>query len=381
MKKKHLQIPLFALFVSVVVAYAYFIEFKGEEKEQEQSRILQVDSLSIAKIFLTRSDNEENQIVLEKQPSQSNNEDGMEDQSVEWRITKPYDDVADSSVISSFVESLVQETSNIKIPIASSANKGESDSADGESSVQEGMEKYGLDNPLGSFQVILQDDTQMSVRVGRVEGLNSKTYLFKTAAEEDIWVGSSWWRTQLEKKPDEFRSKKVMDFDNVERLTLTQRGDFQEKVLSTEVLEFLKTESGWSFNGEKRDTVEGYLQKLKDLRVESFEDEEAIDYDKWVLNITVQEADQAEDLHHLKVAPIEGDNAYVFTSPRQLAVKVSKASVEVLINGIEDLKRSPQSLLSNNKSEGSSADSQETVSVPEDASEPDSQNENSKNEK
>lgn len=322
--KRHLPFVFFLALVALVVSYAYFVEFKGEKRKEQTSRILPIDPSAIQKIVMTNNIGNQ-KITLERVQS-----DQEEDQ---WEITSPITDLADTITVSSFADQLTQEKSDIKVTDEENEDEVEED-------LQDKTRKYGLDNPMGSFQVMLKDETSLTVKVGRVEGLNKKTYLMK---ERDIWVGDSWWKSQLDKKVDEYRDKKVFDFNNPQEVIIVQR-DHQKSTLSE--MQFLKTEDGWALDGQMRDEMDDYLEKIKDLRVQEFVFQNTISYDDWILNISIQENNL---LHNVKFAPTKGNDAYAYALPRKISVKLSKSSVEDLIKGVEDLKKPSEKTDTDNK--------------------------------
>ena len=163
--KKHWTFVLFLTLVALVVSYAYFVEFKGEKRKEQASRILPADPSAIQKIVMTNNISNQ-EITLERVQS---------DQEDQWKITSPITDLADTITVASFADQLTQEKSDIKVTDEENKDKAEDD-------LQDRMRKYGLDNPMGSFQVMLKNETSLTVKVGRVEGLNKKT-IFNERAE------------------------------------------------------------------------------------------------------------------------------------------------------------------------------------------------------
>ena len=315
---------LFALFVALVVSYAYFVEFKGEERKEKESHIFFTDVSSIQGFTITNSRGigQDIKIALEKV---SVDKEGEEEQ---WKIVSPITDLADTASVSTFLDQLTEQKSNIKV-------EKDEDSQD-----KNRMEKYGLDNPIGSFQVVLEDKKSLNVKVGRLEGLSKKTYLMK---KDDIWVGDSWWRSQLDKNPNEFRSKDVITFNNPVKIIIKQRIGQEAKNIPSE-MQFIKTGTNWTLDGKARDAVDDYLETIKDLEVQEFVSRDSSSFDNWIFNIIIQE-DKLERFHELKFIPVEGNNAYVYNSPRDVAIKLSKTSVESLFKDMEALVEDPEDLL------------------------------------
>ena len=163
--------------------------------------------------------------------------------------------------------------------------------------------------------------------------------------EQNIWIGASWWKHQLDKKADEYRDKKVVDFDNPQRVIIIQR-NHQKSILSE--MQFVKTEDGWTLDGQIRDAMGDYLEKMKDLQVQEFVSQNIVSYDDWILNVSIQEDNL---LHNVKFAPIKGSEAYAYALPREVSVKLLKSSVEDLIKGVEDLKKPPEDSLPEKKAD------------------------------
>ena len=345
---------LFVLLVALVVAYAYFVEFKGEERKEKESRIFSIDTSSIVKVKITnsRDANKNTNFILQKMSDNKGEEDAQE----QWNLLHFYgyqkkdkkdaqdsifiNDLADTASVSVFLDQLVEQKSDIKLE------------KDETSQDENRMKKYGLDNPIGSFRVFLEDKTSF-VQVGRLEGLNKKTYLMK---EDDIWVGDSWWRDQLNQNPNEFRSKNVVNFNNPQRLIIKQR--IKQKSDIPPEMQFIKTDTGWILDGKTRDAVDDYLETIKDLEVREFVSRDASTFDDWVLSIVIQE-DQLDKFHNLKFVPVEGNDAYVYNSPRDVAIKLSKSSVESLFKDMEALVQDPEDPLkieSDKKDESKSVD-------------------------
>ena len=328
---------IFTVIVTSVVAYAYFVEFQGEEREERESHIFAIEASSIGKVKITnsRDANKSTHFILQKM-SDNKGEEGAQEQ---WNLLQFYgyeirdkkdaegssfiNDVADTTSVSAFLDQLVEQKSDIKL------EKDES------SQDENRMKKYGLDNPIGSFRVFLEDKTSF-VQVGRLEGLNKKTYLMK---EDDILVGDSWWRDQLNQNPNEFRSKNVVNFNNPQRLIIKQRIEKKEDMPSE--MQFVKTKTGWMLDGKARDVVDDYLETIKDLEVQEFVSRDASSFDDWTLNIIIQE-DKLDKFHDLKFTPVEGNDAYVYNSPRDVAIKLSKTSVESLFKDMEALVADPE---------------------------------------
>ena len=311
---------LFVLLVALVVAYAYFVEFKGGERKEKESHLFPVEPSSIQGVTITNSKAVEDvKFVLEKVSIDKEDDEGQ------WKIVSPVTDLADSGSVSIFLDQLVEQKSDIKLD-------------EDESQSENRMEKYGLNNPVGSFQVVLGDKTSLDVKVGRLEGLNKKTYLIK---EDDIWVGEAWWRDQLDKDPNEFRSKNVVNFENPQRVIIKHR--MKQKGIPPE-MQFVKTEAGWMLDGKAKEVVGDYLETIRDLEVSEFVSKDADSFDNWVLDIVIQE-DQLEKFHNLKFAPVEGNDAYVYNNPRNVAIKLSKTSVESLFKDMEALVADPEDVL------------------------------------
>ena len=330
---------LFVLFVALVVAYAYFVEFKGEEREERESHLFPIESSSIVKVKIdnTRDANKSTHFILQKM-SDNKGEEGAQEQ---WNLLQFYgyttsskdarplaliNDLADTEAVSVFLDQLVEQKSDIKLE------------KDENSQDENRMKKYGLDNPIGSFRVFLEDKTSL-VKVGRLEGLNKKTYLMK---EDDIWVGDAWWRDQLTQNPNEFRSKNVVNFNNPQRLIIKQK--MKQKADMPPEMQFVKTKTGWMLDGKARDVVDDYLETIKDLEVREFVSKDVSSFDDWVVNIVIQE-DELDKFHDLKFTPVEGNDAYVYNSPRDVAIKLSKTSVESLFKDMEALVVDPEDIV------------------------------------
>jgi len=184
------RIALLALVAAALGAYLYFFELPKAEQEAGKTKLLDVGADAVTGLTLVFPDRE---IELKK-------ENGH------WSLVRPVaapaDDAAVGAMVGSIVGSEVQKTLD-QLP----AN----------------LADFGLDKPDPLVRVVAGDRTLPELKLGRTTAVGGKAYVRRGEEPRVLLVASST-RLGLDKKPDDLRDKRLLDFqdDAVTKVTIAR---------------------------------------------------------------------------------------------------------------------------------------------------------------
>jgi hypothetical protein len=239
--KKHSSTLILLGFTVLVSLYAYFFEFKkkhsDEEKKQREALIFQVKKESIVGLKFKS----ENAFELKRVGDT-------------WRIVRPVDDLAESGLVNSFLDSLLVEKSEMEI-----------------SDDQIDFSIYDLKNPKYSFEVETSDQKVTSFYIG-TDALESKRYL-RVNQSNSVLVGSMAWQNYATKSMKDFRSKVIVrnSFDQLKKVEVENRSKGTRLFIS-------KQDGKWAVENPKFDIdsrqVEAFITQIQNMRGQeiAFED-------------------------------------------------------------------------------------------------------------
>ena len=240
-----------ALLVAGLGAYAYFGEYKGGQKKDEQKQkdaiVLKFDADKAVRIEIV---NHDTTTVLEKTA------DG-------WHLVAPQKDAADAAVVNGLLGSLSTER------VAETIAEG----------VDFQAAKYGLVTPTGHITVKTEDGKSHQINIGS-KSYDASLYAQVDGEQKAILVSNAW-DVNLAKQPKELRDRRLLrtdsmiDYDSLEINVL--------KPVATK-LKLQKVDAKWTWvdppsNGFpiSQDDVQSYLDKLKALRADEFPFEDKTD--------------------------------------------------------------------------------------------------------
>ncbi len=291
---------IFSAIVFLVVAYAY-IDYQSsqeaDELEKQEAKVFGISKEDVQSVKVTRK---EGVLAFER--------DGNA-----WKLTEPIKDSGDLKAIEGFVGLMVAEKS--------------------EETVLEGgvdFKKFGLENPMGTIEIVNLDGNSVKVNLGSVEGVGSQIYLRRND-EDVVLLGSGTWKTQLNRRVKDFRDKSVAEIDlkQVQGFVIYRRGKRDVAVQ--------KEGDKWISSGYVLDkkTVESYLKQINTLKANDFVAEDKSskkDLKKFGLNkseIEIQ-VDLGDKKIGLYVSRADGSYAFVVSTERSQILQVYKSAAENL---------------------------------------------------
>lgn len=192
MKNKGLL--FFATFV------ALFIGFVVYDFQKDQNAEVQKEKQSI---LVPMAANDINEFSIKKN---SQNLSLKKDASG-WVFTAPISELADQKVVSEFIDNLVKEKST-GIAV-------ESNSID--------WKAFGLDSSNEIIEIKDTKGTSLLFKIGTIKNFQGDAFLQK-GSENKVLISSSSWFNRLDKKPFDFRDRRLMRFptNNVKGIELKQ---------------------------------------------------------------------------------------------------------------------------------------------------------------
>lgn len=184
---------LLALVFILLGAYVYFFELQKGAKEKTE-RLLNFREEEVAGIILNYPQQE---IRLRKEVLGR------------WKITHPLESAADESTVSAILAAL--NTGEVKRTF-----KGKASEAD--------LKNYGLDRPEVKVLITLRNGVALPpIFVGAKTPVGNSAYI-RRGAEPGVLLTDASIRSNLEKKLNDFRNKKIMEFNENEAIQLVLRG-------------------------------------------------------------------------------------------------------------------------------------------------------------
>ncbi len=189
---------LLAIVLIILGAYVYFFEFQKGSKEKTQ-RLLNFKEEEAESIILNYPQQE---IRLQKEPLRR------------WKITHPLEMAADESTIRGILAAL--STNEVKRTVEEKPSAAD-------------LKNYGLDNPEVKVTLSLRNGIALPpIFVGGRTPLGNSVYV-RRGAEAGVLLTDASLRSNLERKLNDFRSKKILELrdEAVKQLALKgSQGDF-----------------------------------------------------------------------------------------------------------------------------------------------------------
>jgi hypothetical protein len=172
----------------------------------------------------------------------------------DWRLLEPMEFPADSSSVSSLVNSL----SNLDEDRSLSTNEVE-------------LGAYGLDAPEMSVALITKDGERLALDIGEKTPLGSKRAV-RRGSENDILICAGWFINDLDKELDAWRSKDVVEVfaDDLASLQVVAGADRIHAVREGEAWRLLEPIEDLA----DRDHLRNLVSDLNGLQIEEFLDGE-----------------------------------------------------------------------------------------------------------
>ncbi len=173
----------FAVLVFVAAGAVYFLDYKKDEKVEQQkeidSQILKFDQEQINMLEITKKDEK---IVLHK------SEKG-------WAILEPIQDKADSDQIEDLIKSIINE--KMLALAKESIQLSESELAE-----------YGLDHPLATYNIKNNLGQSKRIEIGTQKNFEGNSFI-RIDSDNKIYVANSVWFNKAENKLIFYREKRL----------------------------------------------------------------------------------------------------------------------------------------------------------------------------
>lgn len=175
----------FAIFTIVLTTAVYFLDYKSEEKSEnqriEESQILKLSLEQINYLEITKK---EEKIILQK------SEKG-------WSILEPLQDKADNDQIDELLLAISKEK------VLAIAKKTELDTFS-----QNELAEYGLDQPLVIYNIKNNLGQKRRIAVGTQKNFEGNSFL-RIDNEKTIFVANNFWFNKAEQKLIYYRDKRL----------------------------------------------------------------------------------------------------------------------------------------------------------------------------
>lgn len=309
---------LFAIVVAIIGGFA-LTEFSKQKVEEEQkptkdNLIQGLNSADVSELSYT---------AMGVQVYKLQNADGK------WSLMAPVGDFADTEAVSSTLNSLASQ---------------QVEAVDIGTEAQPDWTKFGLNNPMGVFELKLLNGTAIKISIGSTRSYDNGYYLRKNE-ENVVYITGSGLDSVVQKVANEYRTKKFMLTD-ANLLGLKIKSDVKDH-LSDVVLK--KKEELWVSERYKSmqfdvNTVQDFLRSVKDFRMSDIlaDDKEPATLKKYKLQpgrIKIElafegEAGQPGKTEMIELSyPKDGDAALV-ASTNKAVYKVSKSLVDGLVKDL-----------------------------------------------
>lgn len=225
---------LFSLVVFTAV-YIYFFEYKKEKDqedfERQASRVVKWDVEKI-KSFIIKTENR----TLH-----------LEHLGENWEIQSPINDLAENSIVQSFLTRLTERQS--------------------EETVREGEDIdysiYGLEKPTREITFTDDNDEELKIYIGDIQAFNRKFYV-RVGDEKKISLVGIDFQSVIEKKADDLRKKSVLreNTDKYSGFKINRRfdGKFESFILNKEKEDWKFTKEKWAVDTS---VVKNYLKDIE----------------------------------------------------------------------------------------------------------------------
>lgn len=178
-------------------SYAYFVEFRGKQQEEEvreqQSTLIPFSAPDVTEVEISQG---------ETQPLIHLKREGSE-----WRMLSPLQDLADRSATLNYVSSVLNE--KVKSTVKEGADIN--------------WEAFGLHQPIGRVSLKV-GDVQKSVEVSGKKNFQDDLYV-RRGGEDKLLIGTNIWSDLIKKEAFEFRDKNIFHgkIDDVTNIKVTPR--------------------------------------------------------------------------------------------------------------------------------------------------------------
>jgi hypothetical protein len=245
----------FAGIVALVVGYAvydYRSSLTVEKDKATQNRLFNEPADQISQ-FQIRS--ESGDIELKK------DQDG-------WKMLQPVVDLADNHVADEFVEGIATESAS-------------------ETAVEGGeiqLSNFGLDRPKGTVSVTDNLGKKTEFKVGSLKNFQGDAFIQKNQ-DPKVLIASSTWFAKVEKKPVDFRDKRLMRFSNAkaEKISIL-KGKENFQLLKKEEGWVLSTHPDWKLDQNRVREILSMLNTTEILEFIAERDIQAQELKKWGLD-------------------------------------------------------------------------------------------------
>ena len=188
---------IFAVVVATITGFAVYEFNKGKAKEDAAANSF-LEKVDIGAITAIRQNAQGVEFQLEKKEG-------------EWRVIKPYEDLASDEMVDSFLRLIRdQKMEEVEKPEGEALN----------------LERFGLQNPS---QIVITQAAQPDItfHVGSVRTFDNGFYV-RPNSEQNVFVGSSTWENILNKDPEDFRDKSLrLPSKDLIKIKLTTKGEGQ----------------------------------------------------------------------------------------------------------------------------------------------------------
>jgi hypothetical protein len=170
----------FAIFVAVLVAGTYYVEFyQANKEEQQKTEEAKIVSFAADHIHQIEVENKSGKVLLKRDPNG-------------WRMEEPVKDWADSQYVDDFVSGLTEEKA---LEVA----------AEGENI---NWPLYSLDKDFSKVTFTNQEGASITVSASAKMNFEGNGFLRRNQ-ENKVLVSSSQWAMRTQKAPLEFRDKRL----------------------------------------------------------------------------------------------------------------------------------------------------------------------------
>lgn len=219
MFRNHKTLIMLAV-VALTVGYAVY-DFQNEKATEnaksENSRVLPIEKDQVQEVLLTRFDSSASAPteIFKLQRTQEG-----------WKIAAPIEEVADQNATVDFVEGVTLEKSKDLVKQGAGID----------------WKLYGLDKPKAILQFKLNSGTEYKILISASKNYSGDPYI-RVEGQDKVLVGNTTWNQKIEKRPFDFRDKRIMNKSavSITKFQLLQSGaKFDKKQIT-----LLKKDSNW----------------------------------------------------------------------------------------------------------------------------------------
>ncbi len=235
---------IFSILVVALAAYIFFFEYRKGEKDKEHKA-------SEAKIFSGLDVSKIQGLIVSPNSMNSSADIKVAKLGGVWRVTAPLNDVADKDAVETFINTLLEETTQDGLG---------ADAADSKT--------YGLDQPKGSVTLTTLTGDDIQIRIGSIKAYDGSLYA-TVSNKPGTFLVSNVWSAYVDKKPNDFRSRRVKRgvFEGWDRIVT--------KVSGKQRLELKKVDGEWQSVPKSEipihlNLVEGFIFQIVNLEILDF---------------------------------------------------------------------------------------------------------------